>query len=98
LQVIPNPLTKVAFKEEMNPIFIASSRTELAMCVLCNLPMTSLQHITSIYSISQHQPAKDFDPHNTTRLPKPFINPWNLNVLMNMFVEFACFIGFSLDK
>jgi hypothetical protein len=31
LQVIPNPLTKVAFKEQMNPIFIASRRTDLNM-------------------------------------------------------------------
>jgi hypothetical protein len=75
LQISPNPLTKDAFKKYMNPIFIAPRSTELTVCVLCDLPMTSLQHITCIYSISQNQPAKNFDPHYATRLPKAIYKP-----------------------
>ena len=91
LQIIPNPATEVTFKEKMCSIFIDISITDDTNVIIQRgPPMPSDQHILRVEPVKEKEPAKNFNFHSTSALPKPltWLNSWK--VCMHDVIKALC--------
>ena len=75
-KVVSNPLTEVASKEEMRPVFMRSTEAKNT-CVILYDPLSALHHIPSIQTVHQKKPSKHFKFERTSTLPNPSQNGIN---------------------
>jgi hypothetical protein len=66
LKVVPDTHTEITLKKKVSPVFIYVPWTNLTVCIVRHMPMTSLKEIPGVYTVPKHKPRKHLVAHDAT--------------------------------